>query len=177
MNRRTRGENMKINKSKPSHKEGVSQRRHADLITALEEIESQEKARLKVAVPREVAEKLEQFLKEKGLFERQSIPLLIEYGLSEESEEELEKLKLEKESQMHYMYGTYCTMKFRAYEYFMENKAITMRLSSLLSKNQSLKQRLVEEGLQRYLSQDEWDTWDEAKVNEFFHKYVFMNRL
>jgi hypothetical protein len=59
----------------------------------------------------------------------------------------------------------------------MENKAITIRLSSLLSKNQSLKQKLVEEGLQRYLSQDEWDSWDEAKIGEFFRKYVFMDRL
>ena len=177
MNQRTHGENMEINKSEASHKEQVSQRRHVDLITALEAIESREKARLKVAIPHEVAEKLEQFLKEKGLFERQGIPLLIEYGLSDESEEELEKLKLEKESQMHHMFGTYCNMKFRAYEYFMENKAITIRLSSLLSKNQSLKQKLVEEGLQRYLSQDEWDSWGEAKIGGFFRKYVFMNRL
>lgn len=177
MNRRRHGENMKINKSKPSHKEHVSQRRHADLITVLEEIESREKARLNVAIPYEIAEKLEKFLKEKGLFERQGIPLLIEYGLSDESEKELEKLKLEKESQMHHMYGTYCTMKFRAYEYFMENKAMTIRLSFLLSTNRSLKRKLVEEGLQSYLSHDEWNKWDEAKIDEFFHKYVFMNRV
>lgn len=168
---------MKINKSKSSHKEHVSQRRHADLITALEEIESREKARLKVTIPHEIAEKLKKFLKEKGLLERQGIPLLIEYGLSDESEEELDRLRLEKESQFHHVYGTYCNMKFDAYEYFMENKALTMRLSSSLSKNQSLKQKLAEEGLQSYLSQDEWDNWDEAKVNEFFRKYVFMNRL
>jgi predicted DNA binding CopG/RHH family protein len=177
MNRRTYGENMKINKSKLSHREQVSQRRRADLITALEAIESREKARLRVAIPCGVGGKLEQFLKEKGLFERQGIPLLIEYGLSDESEEELNKLRLEKESQMDHMYGTYCNMKFRAYEYFMENKAITIRLSFSLSKNQSLKQKLVKEGLQGYISQDEWDNWNEAKVNEFFHKYVFMYRL
>jgi len=168
---------MKIDQRKSSRKEQVSQRRHVDLITALEEIESREKARLKVTIPREVAEKLKRLLKEKGLLERQGIVLLISYGLSDESEEELEKLKLEKETQMHHLYGTYCVMKFRAYEYFMGNKAITMRLSFLLSKNQSLKQELVEEGLQSCISQDEWDNWDEAKVNEFFRKYVFMNRL
>jgi len=168
---------MKIDKSKSSNKEHVSQRHRADLITALEAIESQEKARLKVAIPHVAAEKLEQFLREKGLFKRQGIRLLIEYGLSDESEEELDKLRLEKESQIHHMYNTYCKMKFHAYEYFMENKAITMRLSSLLSKNQSLKQKLAEEGLQSYISQNEWDRWDEAKVNEFFRKYVFMSRL
>jgi len=168
---------MKISKSKPSSKKHVSQRRHADLIIALEAIESREKARLKVAIPYEADEKLEQFLKEKGLFKRQGIPLLIEYGLSDESEKELEKLKLEKESQMHHLYVTYCNMKFRTYEYSMENEATTIRLSSLLSKNHSLKLRLKEEGLQSFLSQDEWDSWNETKVNEFFRKYVFMNRL
>jgi hypothetical protein len=168
---------MKINRSKSSHKEHVSQRHHADLITALEEIESREKARLKVTIPRESAKELEKFLEEKGLPERQGIVLLISYGLSDESEKELEKLKLEKDTQMRHLYGTYCHMKFRAYEYFMENKAITMRLSFALSKNRSLKQGLKEEGLQSCISQDEWDNWKEAKVNEFFRKYVFMNRL
>jgi hypothetical protein len=168
---------MKINKSKLFHKEHVSQRRHADLIAVLEEIENREKTRLKVAIPHEVAEKLEQFLKEKGLFGRQGVTLLIEYGLSDESEEELEKLRLEKESQFHHLYGTYCNMKFGAYEYFMENKAITIGLSLLLSKNRSLKQKLAEEGLQGYIPQDEWDNWNEDKVDEFFRKYVFMNRL
>jgi hypothetical protein len=166
---------MKLGQRKPFRK--VSQRRHIDLIAALEEIESREKTRLKVAIPHEAAAKLEQFLKEKGLPRRQGIPLLIEYGLSDESEEELEKLKLEKETQMRHLYRTYCNMKFRAYEYFMENKAITMRLSFVLSKNRSLKQRLKEEGLQSFIAQDEWDNWDEAKVNEFFRKYVFMSRL
>ena len=177
MNRRTRGENMKINESKPYHEEHVSQRRNADLITALEEIESREKARLKVTIPREAAEKLEKFLEEKGLLERQGIVLLISYGLSDESKEELDGLRLEKESQMHHLYGTYCVMKFRVYEYSMENNALTMRLSSLLSKNRSLKQRMKEEGSQDCILQDEWDNWDEAKVDEFFRKYVFMNRL
>jgi hypothetical protein len=166
---------MKIDRRESSHK--VSKRRLADLITALEAIESREKARLKVVISHDVAEKLEQFLKEKGLPKRQGIPLLIEYGLSDESKEELEKLKLEKESQMHHMYGTYCNMKFRAYEYFMENKAITMRLPFALSKNRSLKLRLKEEDLQSCLSQDEWDNWNEVRVNEFFRKYVFMDRL
>jgi len=168
---------MKNNQSKSSHKEQVSQRRHVDLITALEAIERREKARLKVAIPHEVAEKLEQFLKEKGLPERQGIPLLIEYGLSDESEEELEKLKTEKQSQMGHLWGSHAIMKFKAYEYFMENNAIIMRLPFLLSKNRSLKLRLEKEGLQSCVSQDELDSWDESKVNEFYCKYVFTNRL
>jgi len=167
---------MKINKSKLPNKEHVSQRHHADLITALGAIERQEKARLKVAIPHEAAEKLEQFLKEKGLLKRQGILLLIEYGLSDESEEELDKLRLEKESQMQHLYGTYSVMKFRAYEYLMENKALARRLPFILSENQSLKQRLEKEGSQSCIPQDEWDSWDEAKINEFFRKYVFMNK-
>jgi hypothetical protein len=168
---------MKIDRRESSQKEQDSKRQRADLITALEAIESREKARLKVTIPREAAEKLEKFLSDKGLPRRQGIVLLISYGLSDESKEELEKLRLEKESQMRYLWGTYCNMKFRAYEYFMENKAITIRLSSVLSKNRSLKLRLKEKGSQNYVFKDEWDNWDETRVNEFFHKYVFMNRL
>jgi len=168
---------MKLDRRKPSFDKKASQRGHVDLITALEEIESQEKTRLKVVISKEAAKKLEQFLTEKGLPKKQCISLLIRYGLSDESEEELEKLKLEKESQMHHMYGSYCNMKFRAYEYFITNKAMTIRLSFLLSKNRSLKQKLIKEGLQKCASKDEWDGWDELKVNEFFCKYVFMNRI
>lgn len=167
---------MKTNRNKLFHEEHVSQPHHADLITTLRAIESREKAHLKVEIPRKVAEKLAQFLKEKGLFEKQGFPLLIEYGLSEESVEELTKLNLEKDSQMRHMYETYCTMKFRAYEYFMENQALTMRLSSMLSRNKALKQKLKEEGLLKYSSQDEWDSWDEKKIEEFFRKYIFMNK-
>jgi hypothetical protein len=36
---------------------------------------------------------------------------------------------------------------------------------------------MKEEGSQDCILQDEWDNWDKAKVNEFFRKYVFMNRL
>ena len=177
INQRICGENMKISKNKLNNKQHVPQRRNKDLITALEAIESREKARLKVVIPYETAKRLEQFLKEKGLPKRQGIPIIIEYGLSDESEEELQKLKSEKESQTHDLYGTYCIMKFRAYEYLMENKAITMRLSFMLSENRSLKHRLKEQGLQSYVAEDEWDKWDEAKMNEFFQKYVFMDRI
>ena len=177
MSRQTHGENMKNNQSKSSHKEQVSQRRHVDLITALEAIESREKARLKVTIPHEVAEELEQFLKEKGLPERQGIPMLIRYGLSDESEEELAKLKSERQSQIGYLWGTYCTMKFRAYEYFMENKELTMKLQFLLSENRSLKMRLKKEGLQSYVLKHDWDDWDKVVVEDYYRKYVFMSRL
>jgi hypothetical protein len=168
---------MKINMRKFFHRKQTPQPQRADFVTALKEIENRERTCIKVVIPYETAEKLYQFLKEKGLSERQGIPLLIEYGLSDESEEELEKLKLEKESQMDHLQRKYCIMKFNTYEYFMENKVLTIRLSFLLSKNRSLKRKLIEEGLQSYLSQNEWDNWNEATVNELFRKYVFMNRI
>ena len=167
---------MKPDQKEPSDNEQISQPRRLDLIAALEQIESKEKARLRVTIPHEAAEGLERFLEEKGLPEREGIVLLISYGLSDESEEELEKLRLEKETQVNHLFGTYCIMKFHAYEYFKENNAMTMGLSSVLSRNRLLKKRMTEEGLQSCISQDEWDNWDEAKVNEFFRKYVFINR-
>jgi metal-responsive CopG/Arc/MetJ family transcriptional regulator len=160
-----------------SQNEQLSKSRHIDLITALEEIESREKIRLKVAIPYKVAEKLDRFLREKGLPKRHGLPVLIRDGLSDESEEELQKLKLEKEKEMGHLWGTYCTMRFQAYEDFMENKAITISLNFLLSENRSLKERLENVDLKNCVSKDEWDDWDEAKLNDLYRKYVFTNRL
>jgi len=89
---------VKINIRKLLRRKQASQSKRVDFITALNEIESRGKACLKAAIPYEAAEKLNQFLKDKGLPERRGIPLLIKYGLSDESVEELGKLKLEKES-------------------------------------------------------------------------------
>ncbi|MEM2130090.1 MAG: hypothetical protein QXZ70_05780 [Candidatus Bathyarchaeia archaeon] len=68
--------------------------------------------------------------------------MLIQYGLSDENEEEMEKLRLEKDSQAgRSLYRDYVVMKFKAYEYFMENKRITMKLNILLSENRLLKKK------------------------------------
>jgi len=168
---------MKNQRRKNFQQKQASPSRRGDVISALEEIESREKTRLKIAIPYEAAEKLDRFLKEKGLPYREGIPLLITYGLSDETAEELEKLKSEKESQMGRLWGTYAIMKFRAYEYFVENNAITMRLSFLLSENRSLKRMLEKEGLQDRIPKDEWDNWDKATIEDYYRKYVFKNRL
>jgi hypothetical protein len=167
---------MKIKRRENSHRE-ESQKRRADLISVLEEIDSHEKSRLKVAIPFEAAKKVKVFLEEKGLSRKQGIQILIEYGLSEENEKELEELESERKSQINYLYGNYCRMKFQAYEFFMENKALAMKLRLLLSENQSLKNRLKHEGLQRYISQDERNSWDEEVIENYYRKYVFANRL
>lgn len=168
---------MKIKRREDSYREEISQKRRADLISVLEEIDSHEKSRLKVAIPFEAAKKMEVFLEEKGLTRRQGIQMLIEYGLSEENEEELENLESERKSQIHYLYGNYCRMKFQAYEFFMENKVLAMKLRFLLSENQLLKNRLKCDDLRSYVSQDEWDNWNEALIENYYRKYVFANRL
>jgi len=75
------------------------QKRRSDLISVLEAIENREKVRIKVTIPYETAERVRLFLKGKGIIESQGIPLLIQYGLSSESEEKLERLKREMNSQ------------------------------------------------------------------------------
>jgi len=50
---------MRIRGKEDSYPEEIPQKRRADLISALEEIDSHEKSRLKVAIPSEVAKKME----------------------------------------------------------------------------------------------------------------------
>jgi hypothetical protein len=156
---------------------GKHQRRLNDLISALEAIESREKVRVRIAIPYETAEKVRRFLKEKGILESQGIPLLIQYGLSSESEGELERLKNEMRSEnARNLWGEYAVMKFRAYEYFMENKAMVMNLSKMLDENRMLKRRLEIEGLTKLIPGDEWDSWDKSIVDAYYRKYVFGGR-
>jgi len=167
---------MKINKNF-SRKELSPKPHQNDLISALEAIESREKVHIKVAIPYEAAEKLSHFLKEKGIPESQGIPLLIQYGLSSESEEKLESLKNEMKSKAaQNLWGKYAVMKFRAYEYFMENKAMVMRLPNILNENKSLKRRLKTKGLRKLIPKDEWDNWNKLRIDNFYRKYIFTSR-
>jgi len=167
---------MKIKKGLTSEK---NHRRRNDLIGALEAIERREKVYVRVILPYEAAEKVKRFLKEKGILESQGIPLLIQYGLSSESEKELERLKREMNSEAaaQKLWSEYAVMKFRAYEYFMENKNMVMRLSSMLQENRMLKRRLKAKGMQKLVPKDEWDGWDESVLNSYYQKYVFGSRL
>jgi hypothetical protein len=163
---------MKI-KGNPLHDEGHQKRRN-DLISALEAIENREKVHIKIVIPYETAKELSRFLKEKGILESQGVPLLIQYGVSSESEEELERLKREMNSKAaQNLWGEYAVIKFKAYEYLMENKAMVMRLSNMLYENRLLKRRLQLKGLQKLIPKDEWDSWDESVIDSYYHKYVF----
>lgn len=72
---------------KGSNKPDALPRKSSDLMAKLEEIESREKIRLKVALPANSFEQAAQFLKEKGFQWRDGIVLLISYGLSDETQE------------------------------------------------------------------------------------------
>jgi hypothetical protein len=90
-----------------------------DFVTLVEEVENRGKACLDVSITLEVAGKLDQFLKEKGFYRKEGIPMLIEYGLSGESKNELEKLNSEKASLAGQQLKEYAVMRFRIYEYLM----------------------------------------------------------
>jgi hypothetical protein len=168
---------MKISKNF-SHKEGSPKPHQNDLIAALEAVESREKVHIKIAIPYETAKELSRFLKEKGILESQGIPLLIWYGLSNESEEEIERLKNEmKSEEARHLWGEYAIMKFQAYELFMENKAMVMRLPNMLYENKLLKRRLKGKGLQKFIPKSEWDNWNQLRIDSFYRKYVFASRL
>lgn len=163
---------MKVDIRKLSQKKSHVQR--TDLFLASQKEE--EELHLKIAIQLEAAEKLNNFLKEKGLPERWGIRLLIDYGLSDEGEGELEKLRAEMQSQMRHFWGKHAIVKFRAYELFTENARITFKLNILLSENRSLKRRLKDEGLQDLVPGNEWDDWDNAATGKYYSKCVFMNR-
>jgi regulator of replication initiation timing len=134
-----------------------------------------EEPHLKIAIQPEAAEKLKYFLKEKGLPERWGVPLLIEYGLSDETEKELGGLKSEMQSQMRDLWRKYGIMKFNAYRFFTENTRISMKLNMLLSENQALKKRLKDERLVDPVPSNEWDDWDNTVTKKYYRKYVCKN--
>jgi len=70
----------------------------------------------------------------------------------------------------------YSSTRFHAYEYFVENRAITIGLRFALSENRLLKSRLRNECLQTLVPKDEWDGWNESTIESYFSKYVFAGR-
>jgi len=147
-------------------------RDRAGLTEALEAARSKSMVRLKVAIPHDAAEELYRFLREKGLPEEEGIQRLILYGLNPLSKEEADSLEAEKSSPQKEL-SAYAPLRFKAYEYFMENRAITMQLRPLISENRRLKELLRANGLNEFFPRSEWDGWDEAKIEEYYSKYVF----
>jgi hypothetical protein len=143
-----------------------------DILSILEESRRENKKHLKISMSEVTARELHAFLKEKGLNKTDGTEKLIEYGLSDESEEELEILRMEKESQMSQLGRQYSVMRFKTYEYYLENKNLTMKLRSMLKENRSLKVRLGKV-TDRFSTVDEWDSWSEEKIDELLKRYVF----
>ena len=157
------------------HRKKVAQPKSTDLITAVEK--NREERHLKITIQTDLAEKLRKFLKEKALSERWGVPLLIEYGLSDETEKDLDELKSDMQSQMRELWRKYALMKFKAYGLFTENTRITMKLNMLLSENWSLKKRLKDERLLEPVPSNEWDGWSKTVTENYYRKYVCKNRL
>ena len=97
------------------------------------------------------------------------IPLFLEFGLSEESREELERDK----SEMWKVSSRYAAMSFQTSEYYAKNSAITMGLRFRLQENRALKKKLKEMDLGGCVSEDEWDNWNDNFINELYRIYVF----
>jgi hypothetical protein len=142
----------------------------------LEEIQSREKTRFHITLPVETQEHVTQFLKNQGFQTREGIELLISYGLSDETDEELKKLEHERETELNRLSQTHATMRFKTYLLSEENCALTMNLNAMLRENRRLKQTLTDGGLSDCFSKDEWDDWDEAQVQDYYQKYVFKRR-
>jgi len=158
---------MKVNWRIFTRRKAPLQSRYFDLSTISKKIESRNRIRVNVPIPYDVAERVDQFLRGKGLPKTSGIRKLIEYGLSNENEEELEKLRTEMQTSN--LWGRYATMKFFSYQYFMENMVLTLKLGVLMTENHALKAELVEKGF-RVADQDNY--WDEGKKDEFWQKYI-----
>ena len=134
------------------------------------------KARVAVELPSGFVGRLSQFLSEKCLLPEDALPVMVEYGLEAEDEEALKRLKEERDRDLCRIDSEYATLRFRSYQYFMVNQAITMKLNILLSENRRLKEACRANGLLPEDSSDEWDAWGSEKVVELFRRYVFTNR-
>jgi hypothetical protein len=93
----------------------------------------------------------------------------LEYGLTEESDEELQRLETERLQQTSEVHANYSVTKFKAYENLIENKALTLKLQFLVSQNERLKRLMLEKGLIDTVETE----WTKGKIDEFQRKYLF----
>lgn len=119
---------------------------------------------LKLSVPRSFGDTLRKFVKDHGLHPKFDVRKILEYGLVQESDEELERLEKERCQLSSEVHTNYAKTKFKAYEKLMDNKALTIKLQFLVSENKRLRRLLHEKGLI-----DSVDTkWTKEKIDEFF---------
>jgi hypothetical protein len=124
---------------------------------------------LKLSVPRSFYETLKKFIKDHGLDPKFDVRKILEYGLAEESDEELERLEKERCQPSSKVHTSYAITKFKAYENLMDNKALTLKLQFVVSENERLRRLLLEKGLIDSIETE----WTKEKINEFQEKYLF----
>jgi hypothetical protein len=124
---------------------------------------------LKLSVPRGFADTLRKFVKDHGLHPKFDVRKILEYGLAQESDEELERLERERCQPSSEVHTNYAVTKFKAYENLMDNKALTLKLQFLVSENERLRRVLLEKGLIDSIETE----WTKEKINEFQRKYLF----
>ncbi len=130
------------------------------------------KVHVEVAMSRDFNAKLNDFLRKKGFFafgrQAEGMALLVKYGLfSERPEADEGREWLAKTG------PKYASLRFKTHEYYTQNFSIAMGLRLHLQENKSLKQLLREKGLGKYVTEDEWDGWDDRRIDEFYRRYVF----
>jgi hypothetical protein len=168
---------MKIQRPGISNKSKIAQSQEEQPIEPVKILEithSQGNVCLRVAMSFEFYNELHTFLEHQGWMswghnEKEGIALLLEFGLSEESREELERNKEE----LLKVSSRYAALNFQTSEYYANNSAIAMGLRLHLQENKSLKKKLEKRGLGGYVSEDEWDKWDDNYINELYRIYVF----
>lgn len=131
------------------------------------------KVHVEIAMSRYFSAKLNDFLRNKGFFafgrQAEGMALLVEYGLSSENQETDEGREwLAKAG------PKYASLRFKTHEYYTQNFSIAMGLRLHLQENRSLKQLLKDKGLGKYVTVDEWDGWDDRRIDEFYRRYVFI---
>lgn len=124
---------------------------------------------LKLSVPRSFYETLKKFIKDHGLDPKFDVRKILEYGLAEESDEELERLEKERCQPSSKVHTSYAITKFKAYENLMDIKALTLKLQFVVSENERLRRLLLEKGLIDSIETE----WTKEKINEFQEKYLF----
>ncbi|MDG7016551.1 MAG: hypothetical protein JRM82_04155 [Nitrososphaerota archaeon] len=141
-----------------------------DTVSVLEVKNHGESVRLTAKFEGKTWKELLKFAKEKGYVKREELlSLLFSYGVSEREGVDIEK----RHSEMFVLGGKYSSMKFQAYELFTDNRALTLKLSTMLPDNRKLRRLAEEEGLMTE-KKEEWDGWDQEKVDGFYKKYVFI---
>jgi hypothetical protein len=128
---------------------------------------------LKLKVPRSFQEALKKFVKEYGLHPKFDVRKILEYGLVEESDLELERLEIERLDPSSEVNSKSAIIKFKTYENFVYNKSRAQGLPFLVSENGSLRRVLYEKGL---VDSPE-NKWTKEKIDGFQTSIAFEKQV